>query len=228
MGNFHNKRSGGGFGGHSRGNDFGRSRGGFGAGDRRPEMHSATCSECGNDCEVPFRPTGERPVYCSDCFKSMNSSSGGRDFGRKEFGGRDRGDRADRGGDRGRSDFGEKRMYKVVCAECGDDCEVPFRPTGEKPVYCSKCFGKDDGGFKPKKSGGDYAQEFERLNSKLDKIIKALEAAGLKKEAAIVKPILEEKKEEPKKAASQEKSKKKEREEKAAPKKVVKAKKKSK
>lgn len=31
-------------------------------------LHKATCSECGKGCEVPFRPTGEKPVYCSDCF----------------------------------------------------------------------------------------------------------------------------------------------------------------
>ena len=40
------------------------SGGGFGAG----EMHKATCSECGNECEVPFKPTDGRPVYCRDCY----------------------------------------------------------------------------------------------------------------------------------------------------------------
>ncbi|MDP3989883.1 MAG: DNA-directed RNA polymerase [archaeon] len=32
------------------------------------EMHKATCSECGNECEVPFKPTEGKPVYCRDCF----------------------------------------------------------------------------------------------------------------------------------------------------------------
>lgn len=32
------------------------------------EMHEATCAECGQDCTVPFKPTGERPVLCRDCF----------------------------------------------------------------------------------------------------------------------------------------------------------------
>jgi len=37
--------------------------------DRGPrEMHKATCSECGKECEVPFKPTEGRPVYCRDCF----------------------------------------------------------------------------------------------------------------------------------------------------------------
>ncbi len=32
------------------------------------EMHPAVCSGCGAETQVPFRPTGDRPVYCSDCF----------------------------------------------------------------------------------------------------------------------------------------------------------------
>lgn len=33
------------------------------------EMHKATCSGCQAECEVPFKPTEGRPVYCRDCFK---------------------------------------------------------------------------------------------------------------------------------------------------------------
>ena len=33
------------------------------------EMHKAKCSECGKDCEVPFKPTEGKPVYCRDCFR---------------------------------------------------------------------------------------------------------------------------------------------------------------
>jgi len=42
------------------------SRGGFG-GPR--EMHKATCADCGKECEVPFKPSGDRPVYCRDCWQ---------------------------------------------------------------------------------------------------------------------------------------------------------------
>lgn len=39
--------------------------------DRPPrEYFKATCSECGKECEVPFKPTEGRPVYCRDCFKA--------------------------------------------------------------------------------------------------------------------------------------------------------------
>ncbi|MBS3147351.1 hypothetical protein J4219_00535 [Candidatus Woesearchaeota archaeon] len=37
--------------------------------DAPREMHDAKCSGCGKDCKVPFKPSGERPVYCRDCFQ---------------------------------------------------------------------------------------------------------------------------------------------------------------
>jgi CxxC-x17-CxxC domain-containing protein len=39
------------------------------------EMHPAVCAQCGRDTIVPFVPRGDKPVYCSDCFSSMRSSS---------------------------------------------------------------------------------------------------------------------------------------------------------
>jgi len=154
MGNFNR---GGGFGGKKKfGNDRGSRRG-----DRseRPSMHQAICAECGKECEVPFRPSGDKPVYCSDC------------FGKKEGSGNSRFERRDSG----RPSFGDKPMFKAVCDKCHKECEVPFRPTGDKPVYCSDCF------VRPEKSGGgnvaspdQYKKQFEMLNSKLDYILKIL------------------------------------------------------
>ena len=34
------------------------------------EMYDATCSECGKECQVPFKPAEDRPVYCRDCYQS--------------------------------------------------------------------------------------------------------------------------------------------------------------
>ncbi len=36
------------------------------------EYFDAKCAECGADCKVPFQPTANRPVYCSDCFAKRN------------------------------------------------------------------------------------------------------------------------------------------------------------
>ena len=47
--------------------------GGYSSGPR--EMFSATCSSCGREAQVPFRPSGAKPVYCSDCFSSQRSSN---------------------------------------------------------------------------------------------------------------------------------------------------------
>jgi len=61
---------------------------------RQREMLSATCSQCGKEAQVPFQPRrGDKPVYCSDCFRSQRSSSGGYGGSR---GGYDRGGGYDR------------------------------------------------------------------------------------------------------------------------------------
>ena len=60
------RASGGGAGASSYGNGGGYG-GGYSRGPR--EMHDAVCARCGNETQVPFRPTGARPVYCSDCFR---------------------------------------------------------------------------------------------------------------------------------------------------------------
>lgn len=56
------------------GGGYDRPGGGYGGGgyaERRPrEMFAATCAECGKTAQVPFQPTGARPVYCSDCFQN--------------------------------------------------------------------------------------------------------------------------------------------------------------
>lgn len=48
----------------------GSSGGGYGGGARPPrEMHDVKCANCGTQTQVPFKPTGDRPVYCRDCFQ---------------------------------------------------------------------------------------------------------------------------------------------------------------
>ena len=52
-----------------------QSGGGFGRSNnyQQREMHDATCAACGVQTQVPFRPSGDRPVYCRDCFSKNNS-----------------------------------------------------------------------------------------------------------------------------------------------------------
>jgi CxxC-x17-CxxC domain-containing protein len=62
-------------GGNSGGSGSGYSGGSGGGYERAPrEMFSATCTNCGREAQVPFRPTGSKPVYCSDCFTSQRRS----------------------------------------------------------------------------------------------------------------------------------------------------------
>jgi CxxC-x17-CxxC domain-containing protein len=59
-------------GSYSAGGYGGGGGGGYGNRDRGTrEMFTATCSNCGNEARVPFRPTSGKPVYCSDCFRTM-------------------------------------------------------------------------------------------------------------------------------------------------------------
>ena len=44
------------------------------------------------------------------------------------------------GGNRG--NFGPREMDKAVCADCKQDCEVPFKPIAGKRVYCKECYSK--------------------------------------------------------------------------------------
>ena len=52
--------------------DIGGPRG-YERGDDRPEREyfAVVCSSCGNQAQVPFRPRMDRPVYCSDCFRTV-------------------------------------------------------------------------------------------------------------------------------------------------------------
>lgn len=130
------------------------------------------------------------------------SSGGGRsDRGRSgSFGGRDSG----RGRDRGRDRRSERHeMHSTVCDKCGKDCEVPFRPTQGKPIFCSDCF-KDKGREADSRSEFKKPidnESFDKINKKLDKILKILEAAPVEEKPELKEPK-KIKKEKPKKKKS--------------------------
>ena len=114
---------------------------------------------------------------------------GNFDRGRGNRGGDRRGGGGfNRGGGGFNRDRGDRpTMHKAVCDACKKNCEVPFRPTGNKPIFCSDCFSKQGGGNRDR--GGDRKPRFEgggsdsskeilkgikTLNYKIDELIKAL------------------------------------------------------
>jgi CxxC-x17-CxxC domain-containing protein len=113
------------FGGHR---DGGREAG-FGPPRFDQQLHPATCSICGNPCQVPFKPSGDRPIFCRDCF-------------RKEEGGRpERGGRFER------------------------DSRPPFKRP-ERFEHRAPAGAQES---------GHIMRELEKINDKLDRIIKAME-----------------------------------------------------
>lgn len=122
-----------------------------------------------------------------------------KDFGRPSFGG-GRPDFKRTGGSR--SGGGSAQMFSTTCSECNKSCEVPFRPSGSKPVYCSNCFNSKREGPSRDNSGRDNSindypkrefnkseapkpqfddkkiddlkNQFNTLNIKLDKLIEMM------------------------------------------------------
>ena len=105
-------------------------------------------------------------------------ASGNRSFGRNNF---------------GRSSFrgneGPREMFKAVCGKCGKECEVPFRPSGDRPVFCSECFQNSRGegdsrnfsnrgprpSFqRPAESRPQNNEQLGEISRKLDRIIDML------------------------------------------------------
>jgi len=56
----------------ARKSERGGSTGGFGG--ARRQMFPVKCAQCGKDTEVPFEPRGDRPVYCSDCYRKNKAT----------------------------------------------------------------------------------------------------------------------------------------------------------
>ena len=51
----------------------GGSNGGSSYGRTQREMYPAVCAQCGKDTQVPFQPRGDKPVYCSDCYRKVST-----------------------------------------------------------------------------------------------------------------------------------------------------------
>ena len=81
-----------------------------------------TCKECGQ--EFVFT-ANEQEFYASKGFQNEPGRCPSCRAARKQ----------QRGGG-----SGSRQMYPVVCSNCGVETEVPFKPSGDRPVYCRDCF----------------------------------------------------------------------------------------
>jgi len=92
---------------------------------------SLTCVDCGaqftfsaEDQEYhASRGFTNEPKRCSSCRQARKGERG-------------------QGGGGGGYGSSSRQMYPVVCAECGQQTEVPFEPRGDRPVYCRDCYSK--------------------------------------------------------------------------------------
>ena len=119
-------------------------------------------------------PRGESKNF--EDYARDRKSSGGRSSSRprRSFGGNSRG-RRDSGRESGRPGRSRNlKMTKVTCDSCGIECEVPFKPTSNKPVYCSDCFEKRGKGSSGRSSDKRPDRDLDIINEKLNKIMKAL------------------------------------------------------
>ncbi len=110
-----------------------------------------TCRDCGREFiftaseQEFFAQKGftNEPGRCPECRAARKASSGG---------GYSRGGYSSGGYERR-----EREMFPAVCAQCGKDTQVPFQPSGDKPVYCSECYSakrsSDSGGYGGSRGG---------------------------------------------------------------------------
>jgi CxxC-x17-CxxC domain-containing protein len=92
------------------------------------EDKTLTCKDCGNGFifsgreQQFFAEKGftNQPQRCRDCRQARRAHGDGSGAGR--------------------STSGARPNYEAVCAACGTETTVPFRPRGDRPVYCRSCF----------------------------------------------------------------------------------------
>src|SRR4051812_21217441 len=110
-----------------------------------------TCRDCGTaftftSGEQEFyaeKGFTNEPTRCPECRQARKQSrnSGGSSYGsRDSYSSSDSYGGGNSYGGGYSSDRGQREMHTTICASCGKEAQVPFIPSGDKPVYCSDCF----------------------------------------------------------------------------------------
>jgi CxxC-x17-CxxC domain-containing protein len=103
-------------------------------GDEEFRDKAIQCVQCGAEfvhtasAQAFYKEKGfaNEPKRCPACRKARKSQGGG--------------------GYSPRGGGGDRQMYPAVCADCGKETQVPFKPSGARPVYCLDCYRKQRGG----------------------------------------------------------------------------------
>ena len=114
------------------------------------EDKTIVCVDCGAeftftaDEQQRFAERGftNEPKRCKTCRDAKKAQQGGNTGGGggRSFGGGGGGRSSGGGGGGGRGFGGPRQMFPATCASCGKATEVPFKPSGNRPVYCRECF----------------------------------------------------------------------------------------
>lgn len=90
------------------------------------ETQQLQCVECGKifdfsaeDQEFYAKKGYSAPKRCPECRENRKRNS-----------------------QRGGGGYRERREYSVICAACGCETTVPFKPSNDRPVFCSDCYKK--------------------------------------------------------------------------------------
>lgn len=95
-----------------------------------------TCRDCG---QAFVFTAGEQDFYASRGFSEPGRCPDCRAARKSQ---RDAGSSYDSYGSSYGGGRGSREMFDVTCSSCGQPAQVPFQPSGDKPVYCSSCFEK--------------------------------------------------------------------------------------
>lgn len=143
--------------------------------------------------------------------KRSGGGFGGKKFGGSKFGAKkswDRGGSSGRGGSFSRGGSDRSMMHDATCGQCGKSCQVPFKPSGSRPVFCGNCFNKEEYSAGKERRGSDARrpsyqdrsserssydsrsagtgsgtssidEQIKKINAKLDRILEAMQSLEL-------------------------------------------------